>query len=72
MPIDRKAGIIAWKERKNAPDIYVVRCPASDESWMRQVADLAIVQNRHWISFRTAAITIALCRRHRPDTAPPA
>ncbi|MBC7506592.1 MAG: GIY-YIG nuclease family protein [Sandarakinorhabdus sp.] len=55
MTIDRKAATAAWKERKNAPGIYAIRCTVSGESWMGQAADLATVQNRHWFALRSGS-----------------
>ncbi len=34
MTIDRKAATATWKERKNTPGIYAIRCTVSGETWM--------------------------------------
>ncbi len=52
MPIDRKAAIAAYKERKTAVGVYVVRCPASGQAWVGQALDLEKVQNRIWFTLR--------------------
>ena len=52
MTIDRKSAIAAYKERKAAAGIYVVRCVASGEVWVGQTADLAKIQNRVWFTLR--------------------
>ena len=52
MTIDRKSAIAAYKERKAAAGIYVVRCVASGEVWVGQAADLAKIQNRVWFTLR--------------------
>ncbi|HEX9954812.1 MAG TPA: GIY-YIG nuclease family protein [Allosphingosinicella sp.] len=49
---DRKAAVAAWKERKSAPGIYVVRCTASGESWVGRAPDLATMQTRLWFTLR--------------------
>jgi hypothetical protein len=50
--IDRKSAIAAYKERKAAAGIYVVRCAASGEAWVGQATDLAKIQNRVWFTLR--------------------
>ncbi|MDD1519388.1 MULTISPECIES: GIY-YIG nuclease family protein [Bradyrhizobium] len=52
MSIDRKAAIAAYKERKTAVGIYVVRCVATGEAWVGQAFDLEKVANRIWFTLR--------------------
>ena len=52
MSIDRKAAIAAYKERKTAAGIYVVRCGATSEAWVGQALDLEKVPNRIWFTLR--------------------
>lgn len=52
MSIDKKAAIAAYKERKTAAGIFVVRCKASAEIWVGQAPDLEKIQNRIWFSLR--------------------
>ena len=52
MSIDRKAAIAAYKERKSAVGIYVVRCAASGQAWVGQAFDLEKVPNRIWFTLR--------------------
>jgi hypothetical protein len=52
MNIDRKAVIAAYKERKTAAGIYVVRCEATGEAWVGQALDLEKVPNRIWFTLR--------------------
>lgn len=52
MSIDRKAAITAYKERKTAVGIYVVRCTATGEAWVGQALDLEKIQNRIWFTLR--------------------
>ncbi len=52
MTIDRKAAIAAYKERKTAVGIYVVRCAASGQAWVGQALDLEKVRNRIWFTLR--------------------
>jgi len=52
MSIDRKAAIAAYKERKTAIGIYVVRCEATGEAWVGQALDLEKVPNRIWFTLR--------------------
>jgi hypothetical protein len=47
--MDRKAAIAAYKEKKAAPGVYAIRCPAADLCWVGQASDLATIWNR--ISF---------------------
>jgi hypothetical protein len=50
--IDRKAAIIAYKERKTVAGIYVIRCAASGEIWVGQAPNLETIQNRIWFTLR--------------------
>jgi hypothetical protein len=59
MSIDRKAAIAAYKERKTAVGIYVVRCEATGEAWVGQALDLEKVPNRIWFTLRQGG---HLCR----------
>ena len=52
MSIDRRAAIAAYKERKTAVGIYVIRCAASGETWVGQALDLEKVPNRIWFTLR--------------------
>jgi hypothetical protein len=52
MSIDRKAAIAAYKERKSAVGLYVVRCAASGQAWVGQALDLEKVKNRIWFTLR--------------------
>ena len=52
MTIDRKSAIAAYKERKAAAGIYVVRCAASGEVWVGQSGDLDKIKNRVWFTLR--------------------
>lgn len=49
---DRKAAVAAYKERKAAAGIYLVRCLASGESWAGQAPDLSTIWNRVWFTLR--------------------
>src|ERR1700731_1461308 len=42
----RKLAITAYKERKIAAGIYVVRCIALDRQWVGQAPDLSTIWNR--------------------------
>lgn len=46
---NRKAATAAYKERKAAPGIYVIRCPAAGLCWVGQAPDVSTIWNR--ISF---------------------
>lgn len=48
----RKAAIAAYKERKPAAGIFVIRCAASSEAWVGQTPDLEKIQNRIWFTLR--------------------
>ena len=52
MSIDRKAAIAAYKERKTAVGIYVVRCEATGQAWVGQALELEKVPNRIWFTLR--------------------
>jgi hypothetical protein len=61
---DRKAAIAAYKERKAAPGVFAVRCPATGEVWVGHAPDLATIRNRIWFaldhgSHRTASLQAA-------------
>lgn len=49
---DRKAAIAAYRERKVAAGIYLVRCLASGERWAGQAPDLSTIRNRVWFTLR--------------------
>lgn len=49
---DRKAAVAAYKERKAAAGIYLVRCLASGERWAGQAPDLSTIWNRVWFTLR--------------------
>ena len=50
--IDRKAAIAAYKERKPAVGIYLIRCRASGQCWIGASPTLDTIQNRHWFTLR--------------------
>lgn len=50
--IDRKAAIAAYKERKPAAGIYLIRCLATGEGWIGASPTLDTIQNRHWFTLR--------------------
>ncbi|WP_210490843.1 GIY-YIG nuclease family protein [Microvirga antarctica] len=52
---DRKAATAAYKERKTAPGIYVVRCIPTGDQWVGRAPDLATIQNRIWFSLAQGA-----------------
>jgi hypothetical protein len=49
---DKKAAIAAYKERKSAAGIYMVRCGASGQTWVGQTPNLDTIQNRIWFGLR--------------------
>jgi len=49
---DRKAAVLAYKERKVEPGIYAVRCAASGQAWVGSAPDLSTIQNRQWFALR--------------------
>ena len=49
METDRKAVLVAYRERKIASGIFTVRCPAIGRCWVGQAPDLSTIWNR--ISF---------------------
>jgi hypothetical protein len=49
---ERKAAIAAYKERKRAVGIYLVRCDLSGEVWVGQSPTLDSAQNRIWFTLR--------------------
>ncbi|MGI4747763.1 MAG: GIY-YIG nuclease family protein [Janthinobacterium lividum] len=49
MKTDRKAVLIAYRERKIASGIFTVRCSAAERCWVGQAPDLSTIWNR--ISF---------------------
>lgn len=50
--VDRKAAIAAYKERKVAAGIYVVRCAASGQQWAGSAVNLATIWNRLCFTLR--------------------
>jgi hypothetical protein len=49
---DKKAAIAAYRERKSAAGIYLVRCRASGGVWVGQSPTLDTIQNRIWFTLR--------------------
>jgi hypothetical protein len=49
---DRKAAVSAFKERKAAPGVYVIRCAATGEQWVGTAPDLATIWTRRSFSLR--------------------
>jgi len=49
---DRKAAIAAYKKRKTAVGIYVVRCAPTGQAWVGRTLNLETIQNRIWFSLR--------------------
>jgi hypothetical protein len=66
MSIDRKAAIAAYKERKTAVGIYVVRCEATGEAWVGQALDLEKVPNRIWFTLQPHLVHAAPGRTSLP------
>ncbi len=61
--IDRKAAIAAYKERKPAVGIYLIRCRASGQCWIGASPTLETIQNRHWFTLRQGSFPTRACRR---------
>ena len=49
---DRKAAVAAYRERKVAMGIYVVRCAATGQQWAGDAPDLATIWNRLTFALR--------------------
>jgi hypothetical protein len=49
---DRKAAIAAYKKRKSAVGIYLVRCTRTGATWVGQCETLDTIQNRIWFTLR--------------------
>lgn len=68
----RKAAIAAFKERKVAAGIYVIRCMALDRQWVGQAADLSTIWNRLSFELRYGGNRCrtlqAAWRQHGPET----
>ena len=54
---EKRAARAAYKERKAAAGVYVVRCTASGEVWVGQTRDLDKVWNRILFTLRGGAST---------------
>ena len=52
---DRKAAIAAYKKRKSAAGIFVVRCVATSQAWVGQTLNLDTIQNRIWFSLQAGS-----------------
>ena len=48
----RRAALAAYKERKTAAGIYVVRCTGGRLQWVGAANDLSKIQNRLWFGLR--------------------
>src|ERR1700753_4284416 len=68
---DRKAAVLAYKERKAEPGVYVVRCTATAQSWVGGAPDLSTIWNRVSFALRqnagTPASLQAAWREHGPE-----
>lgn len=66
--MDRKAVVAAYKERKSAYGIYVLRCMATGQVWVGYAADMEKIRNRIAFTLRSAATPHRslqeACRRH--------
>jgi len=49
---DRKAAVLAYKERKVEAGVYAVRCTTSGEIWVGSAPDVSTIQNRLWFTLR--------------------
>jgi len=49
---DRKAAVLAYKERKVEAGVYAVRCTTSGQIWVGSAPDLSTIQNRLWFTLR--------------------
>ncbi len=49
---DRKAAVLAYKERKVEAGIYAVRCTTSGQIWVGSAPDVSTIQNRIWFTLR--------------------
>ncbi len=49
---DRKAAILAFKERKTVAGLFAVRCGASGQLWVGTTPNLETVQNQLWFTLR--------------------
>ena len=48
----KKAAVVAYKERKPNPGIFALRCAATGEVWVGQTPTLDTIQNRMWFTLR--------------------
>ena len=69
---DKKAAVAAYKERKAAPGIYVVRCAATGQRWAGGAPDLGTIWNRLSFALRQNAVLHgsiqAAWREHGPES----
>jgi hypothetical protein len=49
---ERRAAIAAYKERKIAGGVYLVRCGASGEIWVGRWTNVDAIQSRIWFTLR--------------------
>jgi hypothetical protein len=49
---DKKAAVAAYKERKPAAGIYLLRCASTGRCWAGRAPDLGTIRNRLWFSLR--------------------
>jgi hypothetical protein len=52
---ERRAAIAAFKMRKAAPGVFVVRCAAADTAWVGASRQLEAQENSLWFSLRHGA-----------------
>lgn len=50
--MEKRAARAAYKERKQSPGIYAVRCTASGQVWIGGAPNLDTIQNRIWFGLR--------------------
>ncbi len=50
--MERRAAILAWKERKAVIGIFALRCMSTGEVWVGSSPTLDRVQNRLWFTLK--------------------
>lgn len=60
--IDKRAARAAYKERKLNAGVFIVRCAASNRSWVGAARDLAAAENKLWFGLRNGGAANAQMR----------
>ena len=63
-PVDRKAALATYKERKTLAGVYRVRCDATGQCWVGKAPNIETIENRIWFSLKHPGISFVPLREN--------